>query len=163
MRVVFLLACSLAAAAGKACQGDDLPADTKLRVGSKFKPEGCKDGRISKPGDKLSMHYTGKLYKDCTKFDSSHDRDEPFDFKLGAGQVIKGWDEGLRGMCVGEKRKLTIGSDMGYGSEGSPPNIHGGATLQFEVELLSIKDGIKKRGDRKKAKKKKSKKAKDEL
>ena len=133
MATRFLLLCSIVAtAAGKSCQGEDLPADTKLRIGSKFKPEGCKEARLSKPGDKLSMHYVGTLYKDCTKFDSSRDRDEPFEFKLGAGQVIKGWDEGLRGMCVGEKRKLTIGSEMGYGADGSPPKIHGVATLQFD-------------------------------
>ena len=59
-----------------------------------------------------ARHYTGTLYSDCSKFDSSVDRDEPFEFKLGKGEVIKGWDDGLRGMCVGEKRKLTIPSDL---------------------------------------------------
>ena len=84
---LFVLCSLVAAASGKACEGADLPADTKIRIGSKFKPDGCKEARLSKPGDKLSMHYTGTLYKDCTKFDSSLDRDEPFEFKLGAGQV----------------------------------------------------------------------------
>jgi FK506-binding protein 2 len=80
------------------------------------------------------------LYSDGSKFDSSVDRSSPFDFTLGQGMVIKGWDNGLQGMCVGEKRKLVIPSDLGYGSRGSPPKIPGGATLVFEVELLDIKD-----------------------
>lgn len=115
------------------------------------------------------MHYTGTLYKDGSKFDSrcvvrtpaspvrcprphpprlcvvrdtrpSVDRDQPFDFTLGRGMVIKGWDQGLVGMCIGEKRKLVIPSGMGYGDNGSPPKIPGGATLVFEVELLDIKE-----------------------
>ncbi len=80
------------------------------------------------------------MYSDGSKFDSSVDRSSPFDFTLGQGMVIKGWDNGLQGMCVGEKRKLVIPSDLGYGSRGSPPKIPGGATLVFEVELLDIKD-----------------------
>ncbi|CAM9568179.1 unnamed protein product [Phaeothamnion confervicola] len=85
------------------------------------------------------MHYTGKLYKDCKKFDSSLDRGDPFSFTLGRGQVIKGWDSGLLGMCVGEKRKLTIPSDLGYGDAGTPGgDIPPGATLVFDVELLEI-------------------------
>ena len=91
------------------------------------------------PSFTVLQHYTGTLYKDGSKFDSSLDRDSPFDFTLGAGQVIKGWDEGLLGMCVGEKRKLVIPSAKGYGDSGSPPKIPGGATLVFEVELLKIK------------------------
>eukprot|EP00483_Globobulimina_turgida_P005507 UN05517 len=84
------------------------------------------------------MHYVGTLRKDDSKFDSSRDRDSPFEFTLGSGQVIKGWDQGLVDMCPGEIRKLTIPSDMGYGDNGSPPKIPGGATLVFEVELLDI-------------------------
>jgi len=82
-------------------------------------------------------HYTGTLYSNCKKFDSSVGR-EPFSFTLGAGEVIKGWDQGLRGMCVAETRKLTIPADLGYGDDGAGDDIPGGATLQFQVELLSI-------------------------
>merc|ERR1719221_1720777 len=152
----FMLACMIALLAegeAKACEGQNLPKGDKLRIGVKFKPEDCE--RKSKNGDKLSMHYTGRLYSDCTVFDSSVERGDPFDFKLGQGQVIAGWDQGLRGMCVGEKRKLTIPSDLGYGDTGSEPKIPGGATLQFDVELLSIKEA-KKKGKKKKSKAKKT-------
>lgn len=83
------------------------------------------------------MHYTGTL-EDGTEFDSSLKRKEPFIFTLGRGQVIKGWDQGLLNMCEGEKRKLVIPSDLGYGDRGAPPKIGPGATLIFEVELLKI-------------------------
>lgn len=109
----------------------------RLQIGVKHRPESC-TGR-SKNGDKLSMHYTGKL-ADGTKFDSSLDRGTPFSFTIGQGQVIKGWDRGLLNMCVGEKRKLKIPAYLGYGQQGSPPTIPGGATLIFETELLSIGD-----------------------
>ncbi|CAK4072182.1 unnamed protein product [Aphanomyces euteiches] len=115
---------------------EDLAPDAQLRVGVKYRPETC--ARKSESGDKLSMHYTGTLRKDGSKFDSSVDRNSPFEFTLGAGQVIKGWDQGLVGMCIGEKRRLTIPSGMGYGDRGSPPKIPGGATLVFDVELLDI-------------------------
>ena len=71
------------------------------------------------------MHYVGTLRVDDSKFDSSRDRDSPFEFTLGSGQVIKGWDQGLVDMCIGEIRKLTIPSDLGYGDRGSPPKIPG--------------------------------------
>ena len=105
----------------KACEGENLPKDAPLRIGKKFKPETCE--KVSKPGDKLKMHYTGKLYSDCSTFDSSVDRGDPFQFTLGKGEVIKGWDDGLRGMCVGEKRKLTIPSDLAYGDGGSGEKV----------------------------------------
>ncbi|XP_057316597.1 peptidyl-prolyl cis-trans isomerase FKBP2-like [Hydractinia symbiolongicarpus] len=107
----------------------------KLQIGVKKKIENCT--RRSKKGDVLKMHYTGKL-EDGTEFDSSIPRGEPLSFTLGAGQVIKGWDQGLLNMCEGEKRKLSIPSDLGYGDTGSPPKIPGGATLIFEVELVKI-------------------------
>ncbi|XP_064602290.1 peptidyl-prolyl cis-trans isomerase FKBP2-like [Liolophura sinensis] len=107
----------------------------KLQIGVKKRVSDCKIK--SRKGDTLNMHYTGKL-EDGTEFDSSVGRNQPFTFTLGAGQVIKGWDQGLLGMCEGEKRKLVIPSDMGYGSRGAPPKIPADATLIFEVELLSI-------------------------
>ena len=163
MRAVALLAAAFAAADARACEGKNLAPDKPLHIAVESKPtSAC--ARVSKPGDRLKMHYTGTLYSSCKKFDSSRDRGEPFEFSLGAGEVIKGckprhspatsrrparprlsacnWrgsgDEGLRGMCVGEQRKLTIPSDLGYGASGAGDDIPGGATLQFDVELLGF-------------------------
>lgn len=84
------------------------------------------------------MHYKGTLQSDGTEFDASYNRGQPFTFTLGAGQVIRGWDEGLKDMCPGEARRLIIPSDMAYGDRGSPPVIPGGATLVFETLLVDI-------------------------
>ena len=91
-----------------------------------------------KKGDKLSMHYTGTLASNGTKFDSSHDRGTPFSFKIGKGDVIKGWDEGVMQMSLGEKAILHITSDYGYGERGAGGVIPPDADLDFEVELLAI-------------------------
>ena len=99
--------------------------------------EGTGD-KVTKSGDTISVHYTGKL-EDGTKFDSSVDRGEPFEFKIGAGMVIQGWEQGLLDMKVGEKRTLTIPSEMGYGAQGAGGIIPPDATLIFEVELMGIK------------------------
>lgn len=94
-------------------------------------------GVEAKAGDKVSVHYTGTLM-DGTKFDSSVDRGMPFEFDLGAGAVIQGWDLGVVGMKVGEKRKLTIPSDLAYGSRGAGAVIGPNAALVFEVEMMKI-------------------------
>ena len=93
-------------------------------------------GPEAKPGDRVRVHYVGTL-PDGTKFDSSRDRNKPFDFALGAGQVIKGWDQGVAGMRVGEKRKLLIPPSLAYGARGRP-GIPPNSALIFEVELLAI-------------------------
>ena len=95
-------------------------------------------GRLAELGDTASVHYTGWL-ADGKKFDSSVDRKEPFSFRLGAGQVIKGWDEGVMGMKIGGKRKLTIPPQLGYGARGAGGVIPPNATLTFDVELLDLR------------------------
>jgi len=95
-------------------------------------------GPEAKAGDVVSVHYVGTL-TDGKKFDASRDHGKPFEFPLGAGRVIKGWDLGVAGMKVGGKRKLTIPYQLAYGEEGSPPVIPPKATLLFEIELLEIK------------------------
>jgi len=109
---------------------------TKLQIGVKKRVENCE--MKSRKGDKLSMHYRGTLHQDGSEFDSSYERGEPLSFTLGSGQVIKGWDQGLLGMCVGEKRKLVIPPELGYGDSGAGAKIPGGAVLVFEVELVNI-------------------------
>jgi FKBP-type peptidyl-prolyl cis-trans isomerase len=94
--------------------------------------------RKTKNGDTLVVHYTGKL-TDGTKFDSSIDRGTPFEFQIGQGRVIAGWEKGLLDMKVGEKRTLTIPAEMGYGARGSSGIIPPNATLIFDVELMAIK------------------------
>ncbi|GKU85972.1 hypothetical protein SLE2022_249240 [Rubroshorea leprosula] len=108
---------------------------TELQIGVKHKPASCE--LQAHKGDRIKVHYRGQL-TDGTVFDSSFERGDPIEFELGSGQVIKGWDQGLLGMCVGEKRKLKIPAKLGYGPQGSPPTIPGGATLIFDTELVAI-------------------------
>jgi FKBP-type peptidyl-prolyl cis-trans isomerase len=109
----------------------------KLASGLQYEDMNVGSGKMAEPGMNVSVHYTGWL-TDGTKFDSSVDRGQPFKFQLGAGQVIRGWDEGVKGMRIGGKRKLTIPPDMGYGANGAGGVIPPNATLVFDVELLDV-------------------------
>jgi peptidylprolyl isomerase len=95
-------------------------------------------GRAAKKGDKLTVQYVGVLFKDGTQFDASWDNGQPFDFELGGGNVIKGWDKGLVGMKVGGRRQLVIPSDLAYGAQGSPPSIPPDAALVFDIDLKKV-------------------------
>jgi peptidylprolyl isomerase len=95
------------------------------------------DGVAAKVGDRLTVHYVG-TFPGGGKFDASTDRDRPFTFVLGGGQVIKGWDEGLVGVRAGEKRRLVLPPALGYGERGAPPAIPPNATLVFDVEVLKV-------------------------
>jgi peptidylprolyl isomerase len=105
--------------------------------GLKYTDEVVGSGDAPSKGKKVRVHYTGKL-TNGKKFDSSHDRKEPFEFTIGVGQVIRGWDEGVMSMKVGGKRQLTIPPDLGYGARGAPPVIPPNADLIFDVELLAV-------------------------
>ncbi|KAK4460054.1 cation transport protein-domain-containing protein [Cladorrhinum samala] len=133
MKSIFLSLSLLASAAVGVIASDDLQIDVTL-------PVEC--DRTTRKGDQIQVHYSGTLKSNGEKFDSSYDRNSPFAFKLGAGMVIKGWDEGLLDMCIGEKRTLTIGPSYGYGDRNVGP-IPAGSTLVFETELMGI-DGVPK-------------------
>merc|ERR1711990_1047342 len=112
--------------------------DSGLKVENLSKPDSC--DKVARNGDMLEMHYTGTL-EDGKKFDSGYDRSEPFKFQIGVGQVIKGWEEGVLGMCIGEKRRLVVPPELGYGAQGAGDIIPGGATLFFDVELVGAEEG----------------------
>ncbi len=114
------------------------PADppTNEKIGIKDVVVG--KGAEAKTGDNVKVHYVGTL-PDGKEFDASKKHGQPFDFELGAGRVIKGWDQGVAGMKVGGKRKLTVPPSLGYGARGFPPVIPPNSTLLFEIELLDVK------------------------
>ncbi|XP_023513610.1 FK506-binding protein 2-like isoform X2 [Cucurbita pepo subsp. pepo] len=124
--IFFLLACTSV----YAMSAEDV---TKLQIDVTSRPSSC-DIKTHK-GDKIKVHYRG-MFADGTVFDSSFERGVPFEFELGAGKVIKGWDQGLLGMCVGEKRKLTIPSKLGYGPKGVPPTIPGNPNITLKLIYL---------------------------
>jgi len=111
---------------------------TKTATGLEYLDEKEGTGAKVKAGDTVEVHYTG-TFKDGKKFDSSKDRGQPFSFKVGDGQVIKGWDEGLMGMKVGGTRKLKIPYQLAYGENGRPPTIPPKSELHFDIELRRIK------------------------
>merc|ERR1712062_876788 len=118
-----------------------IETESGLKIEVVSRPEECE--RKVKKGDNLAMHYTGML-EDGDKFDSSRRLGKPLDFQIGIGKVIKGWDEGILGMCVGEKRKLVIPAELGYGKRGTQ-NIPPNSTLYFDIELMDVSDGPQKK------------------
>ncbi len=133
------LLAALPAAAAENAEEKPMPAAEEITTpsGLKYLELAVGDGTQAKSGDRVEVHYTGWLL-DGTKFDSSVDRGRPFAFPLGAGRVIRGWDEGVAGMKVGGKRKLVIPPGLGYGDRGAGGVIPPNATLVFEVELLKV-------------------------
>jgi FKBP-type peptidyl-prolyl cis-trans isomerase FkpA len=114
---------------------------TTTASGLQYEDTTVGDGAEAKSGQHVTVHYTGWLYKDGqqgAKFDSSRDRNDPFEFSLGAGMVIRGWDEGVAGMKVGGQRTLIIPAELGYGARGAGGVIPPNATLKFDVELLAV-------------------------
>lgn len=139
--IVFLVLAAVAVAAvlfvifrggGSSTRGEVTTAS-----GLKYIDEVVGTGDSPKPGQNVTVHYTGTL-ENGTKFDSSFDRGKPYQFRIGTGAVIKAWDEGVMTMKAGGKRRLIVPAKLGYGAAGFPPNIPPNATLLFEVELLSV-------------------------
>ncbi|KAI0339840.1 hypothetical protein BDW22DRAFT_1360859 [Trametopsis cervina] len=109
---------------------------SELKIDTTYKPADC--SVTAKTGDSIKVHYTGKLFSNGNKFDSSLDRGQPLPLTLGVGQVIKGWDQGLQGMCLNEKRTLTIPPDLAYGPRGFGNVIPANSALVFDVELVGL-------------------------
>jgi FKBP-type peptidyl-prolyl cis-trans isomerase FkpA len=137
--VTVVVAASISACSQAApTTGGASATEVSMPDGLKYTDEQVGSGAVATPGKTAVVHYTGWLM-DGTKFDSSHDRNQPFSFPLGGGQVIKGWDEGIAGMKVGGKRILIVPPALGYGTRGAGNVIPPNATLKFEVELLDVK------------------------
>jgi len=135
MKLFGWLSYILVAVAAVAAEDAKTPP-TELQIETTFKPDECP--HQAKKGDKIQVHYTGTLFDNGNKFDSSLDRGQPLPVTLGMGQVIKGWDQGLVGMCLHEKRTLTIPSNMAYGSRGFGKVIPANSALVFTVELVGL-------------------------
>jgi len=150
LAAVTVAGCAPDGASGKSDEAADTMADTssaeeiEITPGLTMRRLNNGHGRAAVAGDLASVHYTGWLYDENAadgrgkKFDSSVDRGQQFQFPLGAGRVIRGWDEGVVGMLIGEKRELKVAPELGYGSRGAGSAIPPGATLLFEVELLGL-------------------------
>ena len=145
MRTIRLLAALLICLLG-ACGGADAEREAALRRAVELSADVTSlrieevqvgEGTEAQPGRKVTVHYTGTLLEG-TEFDSSRDRNQPFTFTLGAGEVIPGWDEGLDGMRVGGIRRLTVPARMAYGSRGYGADIPPNAALRFDIQLLSV-------------------------
>jgi FKBP-type peptidyl-prolyl cis-trans isomerase len=144
VRRLYLAAAVLACFALVLRAGDDHKPAKDVKIvktdsGLRYQDLKVGTGDAAKKGQTVEVHYTGWLAKDGKKFDSSVDRKRTFKFALGAGKVIKGWDEGVAGMKAGGKRKLLIPAKLGYGEEGYPDVIPPNAELVFDVELISVK------------------------
>jgi FKBP-type peptidyl-prolyl cis-trans isomerase len=144
LAIPLLVALAFVAACGGSSEPE--PGEGRSNVAELIKQDDTVGGgNEAAAGRRVTVHYTGWLYNETaadkkgTKFDSSRDRNEPFEFNLGAGEVIQGWDEGVAGMKVGGRRTLTIPANMGYGARGAGGVIPPNATLLFEVELLDVK------------------------
>jgi FKBP-type peptidyl-prolyl cis-trans isomerase FkpA len=137
MRNLFFAALILLGALAPALTKAAAMPEVTTPSGLKYEDIKVGTGDVAETGKTVTVHYTGTL-TDGKKFDSSKDRGQPFDFPLGGGRVIRGWDEGVKGMKVGGVRKLTIPADLGYGARGAGGVIPPNATLVFEVELLKV-------------------------
>jgi FKBP-type peptidyl-prolyl cis-trans isomerase FkpA len=137
LAAAWLSACNQAPASTGATTAA-IATEVTMQDGLKYTDDQVGTGAVATPGKTAVVHYTGWLL-DGTKFDSSRDRNQPFSFALGAGQVIKGWDEGVAGMKVGGKRTLIVPANLGYGARGAGGVIPPNATLKFEVELLDVR------------------------
>ena len=141
LSLALLAALALAGCGKEALKGaaPNFQAGGKAVEELKIEDQKLGEGEEAKAGKRVKVHYTGWLASNNAKFDSSLDRGEPFEFGLGAGEVIAGWDQGVEGMKVGGKRRLTIPSHLGYGDRGAGGVIPPKATLLFDVELLEVR------------------------